>query len=257
MDERIDELRARLQRVNASMQDVNHAAAAARRRDRVVRDRHARFWVLGEKLLRTVLIIYVLAGYVHQPAMHFLKLSGRRRRWPEKRDGELQSIVDNCFAQASVEELADLTDVRRPLDEAAMRAAVKVLREWDVYSWGTELNIRGIAPATHMVIQHAHLRGVPIPAGSKFGRAREWARRMRKRWGVRMGKLRAREVIDTSDLRAKVRIIAKCTERPCATFFPFGHMLVCLPLLACMSARQRYACCSCVCSGCHVARRVG
>ena len=129
MKERIDDLRARLQIVKTSLREESRAATAARRRENAVRGRQARVWVLGEQLLRTVLIIYVLAEHAHQPAISFLRLSGCKRRWPEKRDCELKSIVDNCFAQAGAEELADLTDVRRPLDESAMRVAVKVLRE--------------------------------------------------------------------------------------------------------------------------------
>ena len=204
MEERIDELRARLQAVKTSMREETRAVAAARRRESALRVRQARTWVLSEQLMRTVLIIYVLAGHAHQPAVHHLRLSGRRRRWPEKRDCELQSIVEDCFMEVGTEELADLTNVRRPLDEAAMRVAIKVLREWDVYSWGRRLNVGGVAPTTNMLIQQAHSRGVPIPAGSQFSRAREWARRMRKRWGGRMGKLKAREFVDANALRAKV-----------------------------------------------------
>ena len=85
-----------------------------------------------------------------------------------------------------------------------MRVAMKVLSEWDVCSWGMALNLRGIAPATNMLVQQARSRGVPLIARSKSSRAREWARRLRKRWGARMGKLKAREVEDANSLRAKV-----------------------------------------------------
>jgi hypothetical protein len=178
------------------------AALAANRRQlkqaRAAATARAREWELGAGLQHTVLIVYVLAGHDTEPAVHFLATAGRVRQWPQKTAHALQTLVEDLFLAADVDELAALTDTNSSSDIAAMHSAAQCLEEWRLYKWSVVQNTeKGVAPSTRTSLQrladtrsasgHAdpHARGTVAQS-----RARMFMTRFRRRWGGRYGAIR-------------------------------------------------------------------
>ena len=161
------------------------AAAAARTRE----------WELAAALQHTLI---VCAGHDTEPAVHFLATAGRVRQWPQKTAHALQTLVEDLFLAADVDELAALTDTDNSSDMAAMHSAAQCLEEWRFYKRPVSKNTeKGVAPSTRTSLQrladsrsasgHAdpHARGTVAQS-----RARMFMTRFRRRWGGRYGAIR-------------------------------------------------------------------
>ena len=74
---------------------VRVAKAAAKQAARTA----ARQWALTDTLLRTVLIAYVLADGMPDPAVVFLRGKAAQFGWPAKTDEETASLVDEVFLE--------------------------------------------------------------------------------------------------------------------------------------------------------------
>ena len=166
-------------------------------------------------LLHASLIIYALAGYVAEPAVCFLKSSGRQRHWPDESEQELEVIVENAFLAMDVDELARLTDREDPSEPAAMLKTASLVEEWRLAVWVRRLNSeQGVAPITGSVLQRKEERRASLPEGSRpravgssaQAKARMWCRRWRLRWGGRHARIRLREDATLTELRDKAGI---------------------------------------------------
>ena len=212
MDDRLAALRADRNRLCEELSITRRVIHAASRKAQRIRRATSHAWCLLPLMLDTMLTIYVLAGYTPEPAVVYLQQCGRRRRWVQRPEDALARMVEDHFLQCDDERLASLTDVREPLDDSILGVAVRYVQEWQLVKWGIALNVeKGVAPPTSMLLSQACVIGIQPPSafaalGARWRmsvRASGWAARFRKRWNVRLGKLRAREWISTEDARAK------------------------------------------------------
>ena len=71
--------------------------------------------------------MYVLAGHDTEPADRFLATAGRVRQWPQQPAHALQTLVEDLYIAADVDELAALADTDTTSDMAAMHSAAQCL----------------------------------------------------------------------------------------------------------------------------------
>ena len=221
----------------------------------------AKHWCLSEKVELTTLVIYVLAGYAAPPATVYLKSVGRAHRWPEKRDDDLQRLVEDLFLSFDLGLLATCvqyvfyiapssltlvlhryTDTERPFNCAIMAKAMRYVTEWNLVAEGRQLNLRlGLAVPTRMLLDTAQTREGCLPAtvlysqslspfGRPSGHGRVWARRFRQRWGARVGKIRLSEPISAEEMKRKVMYFC-CDIFRLVRLYSICHSLRCVPLL--------------------------
>ena len=210
-----EELGARKRELDEALAMARSDLKRAKAQERDCRKRADAAWKLSGFLLHASLIIYALAGYVAEPAVCFLKSSGRQRHWPDKSKEELELMVENAFLEVDVDELARLTDRGDPSEPAAMMKAVSLVEEWRLAVWVRSLNSeQGVAPSTSSVLQRLEERRASLPEGfrpaavgrSAQAKARMWCRRWRLRWGGRHARIRLREDVTLTELRDKAGI---------------------------------------------------
>ena len=136
METRLDELRRRRSDLDERFRILNNELNALSRAQRARKVRADSAWQLSERLVRVALIIYVLAGYVAEPAIVFLRSAGSARNWPDMSDDQLVRLVEQLFLDANESDIAALSDETSPLDGDAMRVALRYVREWRLVVWG-------------------------------------------------------------------------------------------------------------------------
>ena len=141
METRLAALVRRKAEVDTSLKRVGLEMAALLRLRCKARARASRAWRLPERVVRTALIVYVLAGYAVEPVIVFLRNAGRSRQWPDLSDPDLAAMIEQLFLDACEHDLAALTDEADPLDDIAMQVALRYVREWLVVSWDARLNV--------------------------------------------------------------------------------------------------------------------
>ena len=169
-------------------------------------------WQLTDWVKKVVMIIYMLAAFRAAPAIKFLELTARKRKWPEKSTEELQQLVEDLFLEVDMAWLAHASDLDEPEDPAAAKEAIKHVEEWRVFEHVLDLNLRlGLAPSTEQVLQKLEENRLriplplqPVPRGATAEvKARMWARRWRRRWGARHGRLGLLDDISLAEKRDK------------------------------------------------------
>ena len=169
-------------------------------------------WQLTDWLKKVTMIIYMLAAFRAAPAIKFLELTARKRKWPEKSTEELQQLVEHVFLEVDVAWLAHASDLEEPEDPAATKEAIKWVEEWRVFEHVKDLNQRlGLAPSTEQVLQKLEENRLQIPlplrpaprGATAEVKARMSAKRWRGRWGARHGRLGLAEDISLAEKRDK------------------------------------------------------
>ena len=112
MATRLEELRTRQLDLATALRETNQALGSARRKDQRVSGRKERAWRLVGKLRHEVLLIYWLAGDSAEAAERHLAAAGRQRHWPHLAEGGLRELIEGCFLQADLDELAALRELR-------------------------------------------------------------------------------------------------------------------------------------------------
>ena len=207
-----EDLWKRKQELDTALAQVRREERRAKQRDKDAQKSQRTAWKMSTNLLHTVLIIYALAGYTAEPAVKYLVNSGRKRHWPEKSEEEVAAMVEDCFLQVDVDDLACLTDKADPSDATAMKAALKYVEEWRLVVWARGLNSeQGVAPSTDSVLRRLENNRLSLPEAvrpdavgtSAQSKARVWAQKWRLRWGARHRKIRLREDIPLPEMRSK------------------------------------------------------
>ena len=197
--------------------EVKRALKKARQDEKNKARGEARAWTLSSFLLHASLIIYSLSGYTAGPAAKFLLNNGRQRHWPEKREEELEAMVEGLFLEFDLQALTALADVNEPSDPEAMRAALAYVEQWQLVQWTSQLNARqGVAPSTERVLREFERRRLDFPdavrpkavGSASDAKARMWLGAWRRRWGGRYGRIRVREHVVVSEMRSKARVKA-------------------------------------------------
>ena len=213
MSDRLGDLLQQKAKLDAECALAKAEAKQIKQKAKDARKGQNRAWQLSTLFLRTVLIIYAVAGYIAEPAVEFMSLGGRQSHWLDKSDEELEEMLGRFFLQHDLSELALLIDTEDPSDPAAMKAAMVCVEEWRLAAWAERLNSEiGVAPSTESVLQRWEERRAGIPEAvrprslgtSAVSRARVWAGSWRQRWGGRHGRIQLREAISLEELREKV-----------------------------------------------------
>ena len=114
-----------------------------------------------------------------------------------------------------IDDFTDLCDEANPKDPGAMRAAMKFWQEWSLAAWVEHSNFtKGVAPSTAAVLDRYEELRVDVPEAVRpaargvvaQGKARAWAFRTRKRWGLVHGSIPTREDMPVEELRQKARL---------------------------------------------------
>lgn len=193
---------------------MNRAAGQARAKAKRRTQASARAWELSLEQRRTAVIIYVVAGYEVEPAVHFLCQAALVRHWQKKSPAELGALIEQLFAEAHAADpygLVALADTENPSDATAMRCAAACLEEWRQYRWGLRHNMeRGVASSTGAMLQQLvtdrlehghddpHVRGTTADCS-----ARSFMARFRRRWGGRFGTIRECDDVSLDEVLPK------------------------------------------------------
>ena len=198
--------------VRAALRVTKLQLKAERQRVKDQRKKDAKMWLLTGWVAHVVLIVFMLSGQQVDPAVRFLGEIGRRRNWRQKEDEELRTMVEDLFLAVDLGVLSGLCDLANPTDPEAAKAAVRISEEWRLMQWVKRLNEeQGVAPSTGMLLDRLEARRGDLPEAVRppwRGNAGEaWARafafRLRRRWGARYGKLRARPDMSLEEMRSK------------------------------------------------------
>ena len=212
VSDKMDRLRAERDEVKRREASLKAQLKQAKGKAKVLRERAERAWRLSTFMLHVVLIAYALCGYKSPAAIKFLIFTGRKRRWPEKPESELQELVENAFLECDESELADLCDKVNPTHPEAFAAAVRYSEEWAMAAFVDEQNVQlGLAPSTEFLLDRWRQRRLMYPEDCRpldpglvvESKARKWAHRWRIRWGARHGRIRVRDELPVQEARAK------------------------------------------------------
>ena len=124
----MDDLLNRKRKLQEDLAAVGATIRRAKAKAKAAVAANARAWVLTGGVLSTVLVAYVLADGVVDPAVVFLKQKGRQFGWPEKTDDELAVLVDDVFLAADTEAMVALADYTTSPDKSATETAIRNLR---------------------------------------------------------------------------------------------------------------------------------
>ena len=198
---------AELADLRRRLKNAQHQAAAAERKRK-------RQWQLPEDLKRVVVILYHKGHPDPRAAATFLASAASKRNWEERPEADVRKVVEDTYLGISVEDLVSLCDADRPSDPKAMRTALRHWEEWRLFHWVKETNERkGVAPSTQAVLDQLERRYRELPEDLRpqargmahEAKERMFALRLRRRWGMRHGSIRAREDISIEEMRAKAR----------------------------------------------------
>ena len=235
-----DALRARKRALDA---EARALSTEIRKNKRAARDRavaQARAWVLDEGVRRRALLIYVAADCCTDPAVVYLTSIGRERHWfdlADKSEDDLARLVDELFF-SHISEVLELCDPEAPRDPDAMRDALEYVVQWYTLQWNHSQNRCGFFPVTQQVAEQFELLGAQWPDALRPRRwvgtpgARKKATRWRRRFKVRFGAARAREVLPVEEMQAK------------ALRAGVGICVVCICVCVCW---RLWVVCVCVC----------
>ena len=206
-----ERLKQQKRETTADLAETKRLLRDAKRQQKRQRQSEAKQWNLAPLLAHTLLIIYSLAD--RATAVQYLVNFGRKRHWPEKSEDEVQRVVEDLFLEVDLGHLSSLTDLENPGDAEAMKMALPYVEQWRIVAWAKGLNERqGLTPSAGSVLERLEANRAQIPedvrppfAGTAADdRGRQWARRFRRRWGGRHGKMRVRDLVLLPELRSKV-----------------------------------------------------
>ena len=209
---KVDRLRSERVEMKRSEASLKAQLKKAKGAAKELRERAERAWRLSTFMLHVVLIAYALCEYKAPAAIKFLTNTGRKRRWPEKPESELQQLVEDAFLECDLDEFANLSSKDSPTDPEAFAAAARYSEEWAMAFFVEDQNARlGLAPSTEFLLDRWRQRRLMYPEASRpldpglvvESKARKWAQRWRIRWGARHGRIRVRDELPVEEARAK------------------------------------------------------
>ena len=117
----LGELLERQRRVDIELASVRAAVVKARRAARASSAPANRTWRLVGGLRNAIVLAYALAGYRVEAAAALLKRRAAKARWPPKAGVEIARMIEDCFLDFDVYELAALREGDATRDPAALR----------------------------------------------------------------------------------------------------------------------------------------
>ena len=194
--------------LDAALTATNKAIKAAQKRLRSQR----RF---PKALQRVALILYDKGRHDPAAAAEFLAKEAQKRQWPAKPEAEVRRIPQDWFLEIDINDFNDLCDSARPSDPGAMRLAMQFWQEWSLAAWVEDANFsKGVAPSTAAVLDRYEQLRLDVPEAARPAargvvsqcKARAWALRFRKRWGLKHGAIPAVDDVPVQEMNQKARV---------------------------------------------------
>ena len=212
-------LHSRKRMIDSQLSETRRCLKRARAAQARADSLESKAWAIVGQMREIVLIAYIHADYQTEAAVVYMRSLGRQMHWPDRSDEELERLVTDLFLAADVEELVQLTSESATLHPYVMESAMSYVNQWRVASWVTLQNCKGIAPTSQAVLNEFESARLQLPGESRTptlglkadASTRKRLSRWRKRFGGRIGKIRAREEISADSLRFKVSRV--CVSR--------------------------------------------
>ena len=194
---------------------LDGALAAVNKQVKAAQKRLRNQWRFSKHVQRVALILYDKGQHDPAAAAAFLAREALKKQWPAKPEAEVRRIPQDLFLEADIDEFNDLCDAANPKDPGAMRIAMKFWQQWSLAAWVEDANFsKGVAPSTGVALdRHEQLRHdapeAVRPAARGVvaqGKARAWALRFRRRWGLRHGAIPTRDDLPVQELNQKARL---------------------------------------------------
>ena len=219
MSGRKEELLAEQAALDSALAATKKVLRATQKSEQAAKKRSDAHWKLSEFLKRVALILLVTAEHDPAAAATFLAQQAARRRWGPKPEAEVRRLVEDLFMEPDLEDLAGLCDAANSSHPDCMRAAMGFWQEWSLSVWVEGANVRqGVAPSTAAVLDQHERQRQAIPAEARplargvvaQSRAKSWASRWRKRFGLRHGSVPACDIPPVQEMREKAwRLVDK------------------------------------------------
>ena len=166
------------------------------------------------------LMLYLASDYDTDAAVSYLKfsgLSGRPLGSSMKSDSDLSRMIENWFLEVPLEFVQSLQDESAACQTRASKKVATVLKANQLAKWVRTLNIEsGLAPSTYDLGTHFD----EISGGQAIGalewelhqraalssnRNRAFFKKFRKRWVLKLGKIKARQVVPASEMASQAQ----------------------------------------------------
>ena len=209
-DDKLDRLKAEARELKQKEASVK----AKLKKTKELREREERKWRLSTFMKHVVLISYALCNYQAPAATKYLTITGRKRKWPDRTEAELEELVETLFLECETEEFTELADQANPKDPAAFAVAVRYSEEWQMFVFVEDQNARlGLAPSTESLLDRWRQRAATYPEESRprdpglvtESKARKWAFKWRGKWGAKHGAIRVLDEIPAGEARGKAK----------------------------------------------------
>lgn len=159
---------------------------------------------------RTMLAIYAETKYSTEAAAQFLQQHVHASAGSRSL-ADWCVVVEDLVLKTSPEQLANFVLPETQTDKLARVRAKTWLGQRSTALWVREQNYNGIAQASTALLAHfSQAAGSEVVArmGSTDRAGRDFGRRMRKAWGLRLGSLQIQDPISDVDLQAKAGLLA-------------------------------------------------
>jgi len=207
-------LSLRRDKINAQLKELSHARQAHAKLIRQSRYKSSSVWKIPDDVFSTAFVIFEKCGWSLEPSVAFLQAFAKRKRWPYVDNGDIETLLEKTFLARDPNELLSLAEAHDAnAHDALVCNANQYIREWQIVSWGRELNVSyGVAPTTAELLRKA-IEVDPMcslaafcrtPTGRPSGQARAWASKFRKKWSARFARIRLECGMSASEKRAKV-----------------------------------------------------
>ena len=206
-------LRLERARLDEELQQVNDAMRGAKRRlaEQQEQKSSAAFSLYVQQV---ALIMYFLSGHNADACAAYLQKQARRRGGATVDPPVLARLVEDWFMSADIGYFVGATQEGAAGENVGLcRRARTFLREWELAQWVRQQNrSKGIAPSTSLVLERFNdaaaaesTAAAPAPKHAWLPSGRMWARRWRLRWGARLSRIPATELLPLDAKRAKAR----------------------------------------------------
>ena len=188
----------KLDRLQAEARELKQKGASLKaqsKKAKELREREERKWRLSTFMKHVVLISYALCNYKAPAATKYLTITGRKRKWPDRTEAELEELVETLFLECETEEFTELADQANPKDVEDQNARL------------------GLAPSTESLLDRWRQRAAAYPEESRprdpglvtESKARKWAFKWRGKWGAKHGAIKVLDEIPAGEARSKAR----------------------------------------------------
>lgn len=212
------ELAAQIEQDRHALLEVGVALRNARRRRARSQAAASNTEKLTRGVLSTAMLLYALASHEISVAVSYVVTQEERRRHalPSRNKEAIQSAIEEAYVNTPIDKLVALLD--EPADLVSKRrlmAAAKHVVEYRLFESLLRQNChKGVAPSSrHMLAQALRCisSNAPITVKEALRRQfavvdrapRKWLAKFRCRWGARIGKLKIRFDMGTTEIREK------------------------------------------------------